>query len=122
MKMRRTIVSKIAMEYNTLAEYVNKREVVIYIKGKLYDEMKDKAFESKITKNNKKLGGLLVIGGLLTGGAISLLLGASSLVYSKISKDDFKDYKVKINKNEKRIELYLNKGENKYDPKYDTII
>ena len=121
MKLKRNVTVDIATEYNDLANYVNNKRTVIFIQGPLYDEMTDKANSSKMSKNNKLLGAIVVVGGILTGDTLAIILGAISLA-TGLLPDDFKDYKVKINKKSQRIELYLNKGENKYDSNYDTLV
>lgn len=122
MRIKRNVNAAIATEYNDLAKHVNDKRAVIFIQGDLYNEIKVKASGSKFDKGNKVLGGVLLAGGILTGGTLAVILGAINLTLGTVLKDkDFEDYKIKINKKNKRIELYLSKGPNKFDPRYDTI-
>lgn len=120
MKFQRNVNVYIVEDYNELAKCVNEKRTVIFIEGKLFNDMKLKAELSKNKKLTKVAGGVGLVSFVLTGGLFYLLLGGSMFLYGKFSKDDFKDYKIKFNNN--RIELYLNKGKDKFDPKYDTLV
>lgn len=122
MRIKRNHKVCVPTSYNELAELVNSKRPVIFIKGKLYDEIISKAKETKINRSNKTIGCVALAAGVLTGGTLAIILGAVNLAFGTVLKNkDFEDYKVKINKKEKRIELYVNKGPDKYDPRYDTI-
>ena len=122
MKIKRNHKVCVPANYNELAELVNNKQPVIFVKGKLYDEIISKAKESRLDKRSKKLGCVAIVAGVLTGGTLPIIAGAASLAFGTVLKSkDFEDYKVKINKKEKRIELYINKGPDQYDPRYHTL-
>lgn len=122
MKGKRTITVKRVKSYNELAEAVNSEKVVIYIEGSLYDEVKSKAKASKTLKGNRTVGGVLLIGGILTGGSLPLLLGGINYAFGKLMPDDLKKYDVVFKDSPRRIELYLKKGQNKYNKELDSVV
>lgn len=121
MKLKRTIHAVKVNEYNELATAVNEECVVIAIIGDLYDEIFEKAKEEKMVSTNKKLNKFIVTAGILTGGIGTVVAGIVLSIINSMCAHDFKDYDVKINERKKRIELYLKKGPEKYNSKYDTL-
>lgn len=121
MKLKRTLHAVKVTEYNDLAKAVNENQVVIVVTGKLYEEVLEKAKLGNQINTNKLLTKILLVGGILTGGAAAIIIGAIGAVANVAIPNDFKNYDIKINKNKKRIELYLKKGKDKYDPKHDTL-
>ena len=103
MKKIVNVKPKIADTYNQLADYVNNKETVIYIK---YDS---KVYSSKLSldkKSNercKTAGNVLLALGLLAPSAF--ILGVPAAIISRLS-DDFRCYKMIDNKDKKRLELY----------------
>ena len=118
--MKRIITANIVTEDYELVNCIKNNNAVIFVKNPLYDEIYEKAEISKTAKNNKLMGTILVAGGVLTGGLFAIIVGALGMSCGLIDHD-FKDYKIKINKKDKRIELYLTKGPNRYNKKYDEI-
>ena len=118
--MQRNIDVSIATEDYELVNYIRNNNAVIFIENPLYDEIYEKADLSKSIKNNKLMGTILVAGGLFTGGLFTIIVGALGMSCGLIPHE-FEDYKIKINKKNKRIELYLAKGPNRYNKKYDVL-
>ncbi len=124
LKKQRTIKPQIAKEYNDLVDMVGRQEVVIYIVDNAYKEVAKNAVNTVSKRKYKKTGISLVAFALIfmTGPLGWTTLISASVVTLASLKDDFKKYKIKPNKEKERIELYLKHGDDKYDPKYDTIV
>lgn len=129
MRVKRTIKPMIIKEYNELAKAINNKTLAIFIVGEAYEELKkDIMKKHKKGKTNRRTGKAnLVIGIGITFftaipvvGQVFLGLGALNYLCGKLG-DDFRNYQVNNNENEKRIELLRIKGENAVDLKYDTI-
>lgn len=124
LKKKRNIKPKRVSDYNEMVELIKNREVVIYVEGDAYQEIKYNAKKSIKHKGNKTFGITISIISLFLAGPLGwmALISGGALAINGAVKDDFKKYKIKMNKEYERVELYLNKGAEKYDPKFDTIV
>ncbi len=123
MKRERTIKAQIVKSRNALVDSLEREDIVIFIEGDLYTGMKK---ELTTPKQSKKAGAFsLGIGALIIGTApviatANIGLGIINML-SGLAKDQIKNYDLINNKEFERIELYLAKGESKYNKDLDTI-
>ena len=110
----------IVEERDQLVKSIESKEVAIFVTGQLYREMLLHAYDLKQYKSTKTLAKVVMGIGLFIATVPTIILGAAGYMYSNF-KDDFKNYKIKINQDEHRIEFYLNKGKDKYNPKNDVL-
>lgn len=123
MKRERTIKAQIVKSRNALVDSLEREDIVIFIESDLYTSMKK---ELTTPKQSKKAGAFsLGIGALIMGtapviAAANIGLGIINML-SGLAKDQIKNYNLINNKEFERIELYLAKGESKYNKDLDTI-
>lgn len=127
MRERRKIRPIVVDDYNEAVKCINEKALVIYITGSAYNMVKQEVKKGKVSsKISKGLGWTLAtMGGIIiltaTGpilGPVAVGTGAFSLL---LSKDEFKKYKIKENKEKNRLEMIRVKGNMAFDPAYDTI-
>lgn len=133
MREKRNLKVHYISDYNELVKAISEKELVIYVEGSLYEEIKKEIKKEKREyKSVKGIGKLNVLfGGITLATEVSLLgpimLGAGAVGYlcGKLAEGsaDFNKYKIVDNRNEKRLEMLRVKGtEIPVDLKYDTII
>ena len=117
MKRERTLEAKIVKTRNELVDCLEREDIVIFVEGDLYEKMKDELGEPKMSKTVGMAGlgvGVLALSPISMGLALGLLLVGTA-------KDQIKKYNYKNNKKLERIELYLVKGDKRYNKEFDTI-
>lgn len=117
MKRERTLEAKIVKTRNELVDCLEREDIVIFVEGDLYEKMKEELGDPKMNKTVGKVG----LGvGMLALSPISIGLGLGFLLLGT-AKDQIKKYNFKNNKELERVELYLVKGEKRYNKELDTI-
>ena len=123
MKRERTLEAKIVKTRNELVDCLEREDIVIFVEGDLYEKMKDELSEPKTSKSVGKAGiglGVLATVASPVVGIANIGLGLYNLL-SGTAKDQIKNYNLKNNKELERVELYLAKGEGRYNKEFDTI-
>ena len=123
MKRERTLEAKIVKTRNELVDCLEREDIVIFVEGDLYEKMKDELSDPKTSKVVGKAGiglGVLATVASPVVGMANIGLGLYNLL-SGTAKDQIKNYNLKNNKELERVELYLAKGERRYNKEFDTI-
>ena len=117
MKRERTLEAKIVKTRNELVDCLEREDIVIFVEGDLYEKMKEELGGPKMSKTVGVAGlgvGVLALSPISIGLALGFLLVGTA-------KDQIKKYNYKNNKKLERIELYLVKGDKRYNKEFDTI-
>lgn len=133
MREKRTLKAHFISDYNELAKAISEKELVIYVTGALYEEIKKEIKnEKKEYRSTKRAGKLGILGGgglLVTGipivGPIMLGLGTLTYLAGKYEEwgADFNKYQIADNREQKRLEMLRISGTQiPVNLKYDTII
>jgi len=134
MREKRNLKVHYISDYNELAKAISEKELVIYVVGALYDEIKKEVKnEKKGYRSTKRAGKMGLLGGGLTVVATGIpivgpvLLGLGGLTYlmgkCEESAADFNKYQITDNWEKSRLEMLRVKGTAiPVDLKYDTIV
>lgn len=100
--------------------------VIISTSKEFFVELDKKVSGSKIARKTKSVGKKgIILGGILTiltGGLGLVVLGASALgTVAGVAMDQFKDYKIMLDYDCKRVIFLKSKGSNAFDENKDTI-
>lgn len=124
MKRERILEAKIVRSRNDLVDCLEKEEIVIFVEGDLYEKMKKELVEPKQSKKLGKINLGLGMASMFVGAPVVAVANVGIGMWNMLSgasKDQIKKYNLKNNKEFKRIELYLAKGQDKYNKELDAI-